>query len=606
MIQFAACKPRTYQSANHRKNIAFSGVTVIGQRAVLAIICATSGLSACRDEIRSPSAYPIHVKGVEDEPVRGQFSPPSTDSDSQPFYVILQKPRHGRVAVDQRNAAFVYEATPDFWGTDSFTYAAIREGQMSKPAPVVVDLDGVNDPPKIQAIPKLQNSASEFLAHYPLHLRDPDGDALYVTTVIQDPSVAAVAFDEASQSLVVEPRQPGETWVSIQVTDGKLTTKADTTVSVGDVTRDTHLSKLGGSDAIVLLNRADRPVSFHLRHNKFRPFASDADVVQYVRQMPRAYPGEPFERVLWRFVRDNTLHGPPRSPDTWQNDPWVTINSMGGGLCSNVAGTYVRLARAAGYEARVWGLTGHVVPEIKIGDRWEVFDPDLAVYYYTRDGQIAGVADIVADPSLVTNPSNPVLDTVTASLPYSEFVASIYASAEDNYIGEMEFVPEMPPDRDEPKLPPGASFTYPGNWTGPASNFEAETADASTPYVQGSLEVPAGWTGSLPIPWLIADIRGQGTVRLNNHLYHVGSDELRSALRQDQRNFTSVQILDSATPLQVIMFLNAIRYAVSDENDVSLTGMDIWAIGVSRTQLPESERVPNGLEGLLKPHTVHP
>ena len=63
-----------------------------------------------------------------------------------------------------------------------------------------------------------------------------------------------------------------------------------------------------------------------------------------------------FDRKLWRFVRDSVYHDVPLDARQWLYNPWVTLNSHGWGYCGHVAGTFVEIARAAGYEARVWGL----------------------------------------------------------------------------------------------------------------------------------------------------------------------------------------------------------------------------------------------------------
>ena len=34
------------------------------------------------------------------------------------------------------------------------------------------------------------------------------------------------------------------------------------------------------------------------------------------------------------------------------------------------------------------GFVGHVVPEIYIDGRWQIYDPDLAVFYHNLDGTI--------------------------------------------------------------------------------------------------------------------------------------------------------------------------------------------------------------------------
>jgi hypothetical protein len=164
-------------------------------------------------------------------------------------------------------------------------------------------------------------------------------------------------------------------------------------------------------------------------------------------------------------MRDNAYHNVPLNADRWLNDPWAVVNSLGWGLCNHVSAAYVRIARAAGYEARIWGLTGHVVPEIKVDNDWQMFDPDLAVYYFDRNQKLAGVTQLTEDPGLIAAPVNAVFAASDYNWPYSSAVAEIYGSTDDNYIADDVFIPESPARYQPLVLPPGARFTYPGRWT---------------------------------------------------------------------------------------------------------------------------------------------
>src|SRR5690606_26197140 len=92
---------------------------------------------------------------------------------------------------------------------------------------------------------------------------------------------------------------------------------------------------------------------------------------------------------------------------------------------------YVRIARAAGREARVWGLGGHVIPEVRVNGKWVVYDPDLGVYYRKPDGSIAGVDDLAAGPTLITSPVDPLYPIVDPE-PYGQYIGMVYGSSEDN------------------------------------------------------------------------------------------------------------------------------------------------------------------------------
>jgi hypothetical protein len=560
-------------------------------------------LTGCFDANR-PVAYPFEISGLEDQELSGELIS-MYGAGTLRLYRIVRPPAHGRVVVDQLNARVTYIPDPNFNGTDTFTYGAIGRSGISSPATVTIHILNVNDAPTLAAIPRLGNSAVELLTRQELRFNDIDGDDLNVTVSGVDPDIAQAAYDAATKSLVIEPRALGRTPIVVEVSDGKASARRVTEFEVRDVTRTTRLAGLEPGEAFVLENDSDRAVDFRFLHNQFGPFASDAEVVEHVRGMPLEYATEPFERVLWRFVRDNTFHGPPLSADKWHDDTWVVIDSTGWGYCGNVAAVYVRLARAAGYDARVWGLSGHVIPEIRIGDQWQVYDPDLAVYYYTHDGRIAGLADLVADPTLITDPARPVLDPVEQPFPYSSVVADIYASNDDNYHADPNFMIDAAAPRRLPLLPPGASFTYPGNWT-PSPLVYSETQPTMNTFLQGNLSLPPGWNGHVPTPWLLADIRGEGTVRLGDQLYVIGSRELATALSRDQRHYDEVEIVDSTSAIELIMFMNAIRYEVEPENTIAITGKDVWAVKVRTAKLPASGQLKGAsAKLLLRPRAIN-
>jgi len=568
-----------------------------------AVIVSCAFLSACNDDDGSrPAALAIQLDTIEDQAVSGQLA---AKSNRAVQYDIVAAPAHGRVAVDRISGKFEYTPDPDFSGSDSFQYVVENDSGRSTAATVTIRVTNVNDAPTLAELPELHNSAVEFATHQPRVIDDVDGDALQVSVIVTDTSVANASFDPATNSLVVEPLRRGKTSITVQVSDAEFSVSRETTFTVEDVTRTTKLAAPAEDVAVVLHNRSDRTVEFKFAHNNFPVFKSDEDMLAYVRSMPLAFEDEPFERVLWRFVRNNAYHSYPLTDQKWHNDPWVVISSLGWGFCSNVSGTYVRLARAAGYEARIWGLTGHVVPEIKIGERWQMFDPDLAVYYYTHDGQIAGVADLVADSSLVTNPTRPVLDTNTQYFPYSQMIADIYASAGDNYIANGVFFAEPSGEREDLTLPPEAQFVYPGNWTAPPIGYDDGIPFEVTSFLQGNLILPARWQGYVPTPWLIADIRGEGVVRIDGQSYPLGSSELTTALTRDQRPFAGLEIVESTTPVEIIMFLNASRYELAPQNTVALTGVDVWAVEPYTTALPDTAKIMGpSAKTLSKPRTI--
>ena len=54
-----------------------------------------------------------------------------------------------------------------------------------------------------------------------------------------------------------------------------------------------------------------------IEHNGFPLFNDRREMVEFVRSMPESFAGEPFERKLWRFLVNNTVHWAPLSSAAW-------------------------------------------------------------------------------------------------------------------------------------------------------------------------------------------------------------------------------------------------------------------------------------------------
>jgi hypothetical protein len=76
------------------------------------------------------------------------------------------------------------------------------------------------------------------------------------------------------------------------------------------------------------------------------------------------------------------------------HDPIKDFNVYGYGQCCCASANVEALARYAGLETRGWGITGHSVPEIKIGGNWCMFDASLINYFKKPDGSVAGVEEV--------------------------------------------------------------------------------------------------------------------------------------------------------------------------------------------------------------------
>lgn len=498
-------------------------------------------------------------------------------------YSQFTEPNHGTVAIDVSTGAFTYTPDKDYYGADAFAFRATDGHLISEPAFVSIQIQNVNDPPVLSAIQSMMNSPETFTSTVLLPVLDVDGDALVVAAISDDTDVATVVSNSTNRSLTISPLKRGTTEIRVTVNDADFQSEQVFSFMVGDVTKSrVFQAETSAGDSLKLTNTLAEPMEIALEHNGFPIFQSDEEMAQFVFDMPAEFPTEPFERKLWRFVRDSVYHHVPLSNDRWLYDPWVVINSHGWGFCGHVSAAYVRIARAAGYEARIWGLTGHVVPEIRIDGKWQIYDPDLAVYYFKQDGKVAGLEDLVADPSLLSSPVSPIFAGTDYDFPYGPAVTDIYATPADNYIGDNNFLARNPSEYQPLVLPAGASFTYPGRWSEVVTGVDGETVFELPYFLQGMYTIREGTTGPIALPWMLWEVRGTGRVRILGTTYLIGSPELSTAIQSSGRQIPNIEIVQSTGDVELIVFVNAMRYVLQGVNSVRITGKDVWAVNVDK------------------------
>ena len=557
--------------------------------------CGGSG-SAGGDATASPAAAPAHVQAVrldEDSLYSGTVSaanPPGTVT-----FRITAQPAHGAVALSGSTGTFSYTPTADFFGTDSFAFSATDTTGASTFGSVRLDVGGVDDPPGISALPDASNSPDAYETVLPLLIREPDQEPLTVTASVVDTTIVEAVVDAPGRRLILRPKRSGASRVNVAVNDGHTTDSTSLTFTVQDVARSLVVhSSAPSSSAIVLTNTSSTTTDFELTHNGHHAFATMDQILDAIRNLADEVPAEPFERKLWRFIRDNTYHYPPVSGEGWMDAIWPTLNSFGWGFCSNVTSVFIQIAEAAGFEARAWGLNGHVVPEIRIGGSWQMYDPDLAVYYYRRDGVIASVTDLGADTTLITAPTSPLFapGATAYDIVYNNpYLAGIYGTTDDNLLAWW-YPSREPFHGSRITLPAGGRLIYPGRWTDNPIGYDGTTPYTVEQFRQARLEIPAGPAGSITVPWVLWDVQGTGTVRILGQDYSAGSAELRTRLLRPGAPITDLGIIDNASGLALIMLINPLWYDLLEQNALVLTGKDVWAIQPATVSLPLANRPP--------------
>ena len=259
------------------------------------------------------------------------------------------------------------------------------------------------------------------------------------------------------------------------------------------------------TDFIRIINNSASTASFKINLNNML-FASDGDVLSEIQAMLPEYANEPIERKVWRFIRDNRYHWYPLSYFGWITaSPALFFNSIGFGFCDDSAALFCQLMTFLGYQTRIWGLGGHVVPEVLINGKWEMYDPDLKVYYRNYQGQVAGVEELAANPDLITNPISPL--SGTASNAYSQSVANIYSSTDDNGVYLWNYGDTIPNYLLNIQIPSGGIFEFPAVFAAPIRTLYNKVAPF---YTNARLIVPRRWAGTLNTPLVIHSIGYDG------------------------------------------------------------------------------------------------
>jgi hypothetical protein len=262
---------------------------------------------------------------------------------------------------------------------------------------------------------------------------------------------------------------------------------------------------------VSLQNVGTGTVTYGLTFNK--KFGTTAQgIIDEVTDMPSEYEGESTPRRVWRFIRDNRYHFGPLTRARWNQSPALFFSSIGFGFCDDAAALFYHLSTAMGYPARVWNLSSrHSVPEAFVNNRWELWDPDLQVYYQNRDGLIAGVEQLASDTDLVTHPITPVPGALGDA--YSAHVAEIYGTRTDTYVvAGAGWLPLINDSSMLFTIPAGGTFEFPDVYEAPLSALDLVRVPS---YANARLIVPEGFSGSVSMPLVVQSVGWSNNPRLS-------------------------------------------------------------------------------------------
>ena len=129
------------------------------------------------------------------------------------------------------------------------------------------------------------------------------------------------------------------------------------------------------------------------------------------QQLPQTTSDQELAIATWQYVISHTSHYCSSGTKStgglkFLTDPALILNSFGFGCCDQKARVLTWIWQNFGYPTRLAAMTFHTLPEIYYGNAWHMLDSDHQSFYLNPDGSIASVADILANPEMVSEQSN--------------------------------------------------------------------------------------------------------------------------------------------------------------------------------------------------------
>lgn len=133
--------------------------------------------------------------------------------------------------------------------------------------------------------------------------------------------------------------------------------------------------------------------------------------------------------AIWRWLAEHRVHGKPTTHGGELHDVVKFLSCHGYGFCDDSAQIMAGLAHLCGLKARLFGLEGHVIPEVFAGGKWRMLDPDFAVYFHAPGDPraILSVAELEKDRAAFSHAV-----AIGAGGPWDADYAGMYLSRNDN------------------------------------------------------------------------------------------------------------------------------------------------------------------------------
>jgi len=319
-----------------------------------------------------------------------------------------------------------------------------------------------------------------------------------------------------------------------------------------------------------LKNTAAFPIRFQFTLNGESFFQSITKIAQRCMILEDKQAKASSIQNVWHYLLINRYHFSPLTDLPWYNHPFILLNSTGWGYCDDVATAACYIWEAMGYESRVWWFSGHVVPEVNVEGNWELYDPDLGVYYTDEYGTILGVKDLIAHSNYITNPIDPVNQNAydEHGFVYSEGWATMLQGKKrafhcNRFPSSVRWAESYDTTI---LLPPASTIRFPKRNT----STVAKTGLIPEQVAQLQLEIPAGYAGSLHVPLILTHVEGKGWIQFETASYIIPSKQLSHDI-ETYRDFHQIREIHVSEQVTCTYLLNPLRFTLQPINTLQIS-----------------------------------
>jgi hypothetical protein len=321
---------------------------------------------------------------------------------------------------------------------------------------------------------------------------------------------------------------------------------------------DTCIVADNGVNTIVIENQNDSPVILSFTINETFPLTIDK-ILEDIKELAVRDEVENYI-AAWKYVSRLTFHTKPFTEQNWQHDVSYFINSIGGGFCDDRATILAKIWKAQGYDSRIINLRDHVVPEILINNNWQMYDPDMYLYYKDEStNKVLSVDELSSNTQVIQQ---------------GKLRGRRYAEAYKS----KEYI------RDETKW-----FLNSSSWDERfflPNNSKLKVVQNKVPYIIVKLTNKS--RGSIVLPFAPVFARGEGTISTLGKTKVITEDE--EYIFESEKPIKNIHVRNVGNSLEIFYIVNPLFEIFDEENAIELNSNKNLIIESKKIKIDSSTR----------------